>query len=1151
MPSPDSDSKLIIQFMNNTQNTHRAIVTNSVGMAVLSLKMNYLKVASNTADLIAKYERAIEEIKFAAKDNVIRIAAVDFLINAAREPLNEYDSVHLFLPDKDHVFRKQKHDIPLTHVIPLVWLALKDHEKFAHDINYPALSAEQQFTRARGEYNRRQDNFFSLLIELRDNNLCHQGIRNEIVFLLNKIYADIEIIEDDLSTIAATLKFHTNNLFWEKYKNAATPALKKQLTSALFIWMGEYNSKPLRELIDLENTAHAILVALFIRHGSDPVEMNLKQLIDDCWPTLNFTDDVQQFPVIQCIENIFNSSAENVTLERASATMKTWLMTHANLEDAQQAENIRQFNTLYQIYQSFDARMQSLLEATGNLQENYLAWRTTCEDYFTVFADIDLSKEYPTPSPDLCTNAQQLKLHIDKFKADRMVDQIENFFARWNLVRKSGNAAKYLYRLFLEVDIFQKKALLSAAEIESFLTAQREATNVLYITVFEINRIFLHAIIIEPESWDAKFCLVLALTFDFVKNNLNNAGDSNINANLMKTSYPAELIKHLSYLKARYEVQQGLLAPEDLKLDSQSGSYLFLPEQIRRPLQWLLLANWVTEEKLLEIYQPQAVRINKLIRTWLINNITRAISTPAEWLKGAFLALPSNYRIMLFQDPETVMAIKVAFEYNRSALAELINRMVLVTDRIASWEALKPLLTLHLDFYKNQNGMDIVMMILAALPTQDRLRFLGIFSEVDQGNILLSPSYYDIWFSYLTNTDLLTYLKLFDLDTLFEKFKTNEKNCQTAFKAQLSMPQRIELLKHFSPKFTSQLFCEDYLEFIVFIKLSFIDVNSIKLLHYLSIVADTVDLMKLTTDYDYWQTTFKNIPAEKRLGFLLIFGNTQHLFRQQPYLTLIAENLTPTEFYFYAVARPNRPLLRPYLELNPKICISVFLAKLPESTRYEVLSYTYDGRIAAQSNVVAILKTLPFEHKWAFLKMAHKINADIFSHLVASDREEWNAIERTLPFTAREYNPNIYRDFIGTFTKIYMALRAGQTSLFKSDMQHQHNSVDIILDYAVMHPNSRTAKTLALMKKYSDYRHRNINLMTEIYLYGFSNSGMFKRAETPYGYLYTAKSVQQSILKGEPIFGMFGFKNSRRGKIFKEMKKATNWPDTWRPNIKL
>jgi hypothetical protein len=577
----------------------------------------------------------------------------------------------------------------------------------------------------------------------------------------------------------------------------------------------------------------------------------------------------------------------------------------------------------------------------------------------------------------------------------------------------------------------------------------------------------------------------------------------------------------------------------EFKTDSRSGSYIFLPHQAKRAVQWLWLSTWVNEEKLFEIYQPQAVRVNKLISTWLITNITNVIVSPADWLSGAFRALPINNRNILFKNPEVVVALEIAFELRRPELVELINRRVPVAERIDIWETLHGLLTIDLDFYKDDVGISTVTTILDKLPANDRLRFLTIFSSPDANNILLAPHYFDIWFTYLSGTNLLTYLKQLDLDYLLEKFKSNADSRQVKFKDKLPLPQRIELLKHLSSKFTSEFFQAELLNFIIYIKFSFVD-ESIKLLHYLLIVEDTVDLTKLTTDFDYWQTTFKNVPAEKRLRFLIIFGNAQHLFLT-PHLNVIADNLTANEFYFYAIARPNKPLLRPYLEYNPSVCISHLISKLPESTRYEILSYTYDGSIAAQSNVLAILKTLPINYKWAFLKMASKFNADIFIHLLAADVAEWKAIESTIPLLERDNNPHIYRDFLATFTKIYMALRAGQSSLFKSNMQHQHNPIDFILDYAAMHPNSRSAKTLSLMKKYSNYRHMNIDLMTEIYVYGFSKSGIFKRSRTPYdGYIYTTNGVKQRLTWGEPIFGMFGYRNSRRGKIDNVMDNESN-----------
>jgi hypothetical protein len=175
--------------------------------------------------------------------------------------------------------------------------------------------------------------------------------------------------------------------------------------------------------------------------------------------------------------------------------------------------------------------------------------------------------------------------------------------------------------------------------------------------------------------------------------------------------------------------------------------------------------------------------------------------------------------------------------------------------------------------------------------------------------------------------------------------------------------------------------------------------------------------------------------------------------------------------------------------------------------------------------------------------MAQNFNAEVIIHLIAADVKEWKAVEKTIPLIESDNIPYIYRNFLTTFTKIYAALRASQSSLFKTEMNHQHNALDFILDYAEKHPNSRSAKTLSLMKKYFNYRHTNNDLMSEIYVYGFSKSGLFKRSQSPYdGYIYTTKGVKQRLAWGEPIFGMFGYRNSRRGKVYNEMDKELNSP---------
>jgi hypothetical protein len=66
---PSYETEIIKQFIENPQNTHRAVIANSVGMAILFLKKTYLKETYIEADIIEKYAHCIEAMKLVVKDN--------------------------------------------------------------------------------------------------------------------------------------------------------------------------------------------------------------------------------------------------------------------------------------------------------------------------------------------------------------------------------------------------------------------------------------------------------------------------------------------------------------------------------------------------------------------------------------------------------------------------------------------------------------------------------------------------------------------------------------------------------------------------------------------------------------------------------------------------------------------------------------------------------------------------------------------------------------------------------------------------------------------------------------------------------------------------------------------------------------------------
>jgi hypothetical protein len=93
-------------------------------------------------------------------------------------------------------------------------------------------------------------------------------------------------------------------------------------------------------------------------------------------------------------------------------------------------------------------------------------------------------------------------------------------------------------------------------------------------------------------------------TLSFITGNFNNIGNPYLNKNLVETSYSIYLTFILIKREARFRSPD---AP------TYSFDFIFLPQQIKSLDQWKTLVDLVSEEKLLEVYQPRSVLINQLL----------------------------------------------------------------------------------------------------------------------------------------------------------------------------------------------------------------------------------------------------------------------------------------------------------------------------------------------------------------------------------------------------------------------------------------------------------------------------------------------------------------------------------------------------------
>jgi hypothetical protein len=1009
---PANEAAILNNFISNPQNTHRAVIANSVGMAILVLKSNYFEGTDSEVDINKKYERCIEEIKLAAKNIINRQQAANFLILSAKEVLNKYDEVHLYIP-AGNKYLKTTYTFPLTQVITLVWLALKDHEKFAHELNYQG-TKEQQFARARGEYNLRLNNFFNLIFLLGSEGSCHQGIRNELVFLLNKIYFGIEVIEDDLSTISATLKDHINILFWEQYQKAKTLELKKLLTTALFAWMSDQNSEPLLTLVDPENKAKKILTELFLRHGSNPVEIGLDQLIKDCLPTLSFNYDPKQYPVIKVIENIFNSVYDNnnETTTRALTNVIAWIKAQVELENQQTTANLIAYFTLYQAYRSLDQRMQSLLKATGNMKDSYSELLTHCETYFNAITGANLENEFPITNTAMLKTTEQLKSSIVDCKSNKMVDFIESFFNKWNLAYESDNISRYatlrhLYRILIDVE-FHEKVFMSDEEIDFFWNHADTSKPFREMTAYQINRIFLHGIIKEHTDWTDNFSNLYRKALNFIENDYYSYGSTHLNRNLIEYSYTDELTRLLKYRL----------------YSSSSVSYIFLPREVDDISDWEVLADLVSEDKLFEIYQTRPVKIKQILYNSLIGKSRYANNRPIHRPIYRILStIPPQYRAAFLLEDRVYNLCR---EGNGNFISEYItavNTSVPEDERINVWKSL-----LKKSFkYLTVNN---VYQCIESLPESHRLTFFILFSKCKSGfyhSIEKFHAYDDMWL-LLSSTDLLTYLKRFTPEKMVEIVISHAKKFINKF----DLAQIADLAESVKPSLN-----EDIIN-----TFKYLELDELKMLQQQSILDSSVDFTELYIDKEYWEVIFKKIPEKKRLIFL-------------------------TAFRFEAYEKLFQKLPITHLHLIHHVDRMEFLNKLGND-------YIIHQIVNENFNCDDLIEIMQ-------LRIDHSFKKDLHAH------------------------------FIKTFSNIYRALREGQTSFFKSNILANLTIVEKIIEYATANPNSRTAKAVSLMKKFSNYKTSNHDLLKEIYLHSFSKSGLFKRAKHQSTYYYNTQSLEKSM----------------------------------------
>lgn len=635
------ENQAIERFMAYKENTMNEVVSASVGKVLLNLYDTYIHTKTdlsqksqdpnNNESLIDDlYDVCFQEMQAAISKNEQKNtyeSALKFINKKVDEQMDQFDTFAIYDPTQTiHNYitpikedkQKQIYAIPLKLVLVLVWYAINDDKAYLH--NYVGTDAEK-LAQAEGDKNNRLSNFFQCLMRIQNDTVCHHGNRNELVFTINQTYQDVDIIEDAAIAIYAYLKENLFKAFHEAYQKEGSD--KEKLKTAFIIWSEENDPNPLIELISptLREELRAGLDAHFLKHGSNINDKAIANCIDQAFQQLECYCDSKLYPVFSMVDSLLKqASVSNLNFrDKALEFFQKWIKTTYVLNNPDDEKKIANFYMIYSAHKLF-THYKSLLTLTGKITDDVITFEKFSEDYFQKLAEGNFSN-LTLDDVVLVTKVSKL---IDSLKTDRLVSSIENFFSAWfSNERETLETKERLYLDMLNNPLAQDKIKLSDAEIQNFIASANSA-NEKDITPYEINRVFLHAIIVNPEVWSESFYKAFSAVLDFVKKGFNN-NNNQLTAALKADSYPKGLLDQLNYLDARYN---GKIVP-------RPPDMILLPTQIQTVDDWVAIVKLLRNNSVLHIntYRRNQVYLQKLLSDQMdITNISKIMySVPNDY----------------------------------------------------------------------------------------------------------------------------------------------------------------------------------------------------------------------------------------------------------------------------------------------------------------------------------------------------------------------------------------------------------------------------------------------------------------------------------------------------------------------------------------
>lgn len=642
------------------------------------LILQYEKKILNVNGIEICYQKCKEEILKNAPDNENAKKACDYLFSLADHPdENGFDNVPFFVNGKTETY-----NFPMKQVLTLVWLALNDDKKYEHHLveTDPKLREEE----AKKHRQERLYSFYRCIEKLNKNRDCNYRNRNELLGLLNKSYQGIHLIEDEGALVLSYIQDKMNSAVIQCYQ--AENGDREILNNKFIIWLEENDPSKLIEYLKLDFQEG--LFELFINYGVNPEDIGLNKLIEEAKSSANFSCESTVHNGLYRISALFKTlEIKNQKIANGALKIAKNFVRKINFNDEVEIKKVETFLCYFCSYRDL-LKNKFMLMMAGKMSEDELnALEKTIIAYFSSVQEEKLLSEKQVPDA-----IQALKNAISDVKKDKMVDQIENFFLKRYVNIKELEVIQY--GLLLNEN-FQSKVYLSDEEIAKLLILSLDKHGHHHLGPYEINRIFLHAIISPKEKWTSAFGSLLSAEdtlidgllpqiLQFVKNNFNQ-DQTQIASQLKRESYPDALIQQLEYLCEEYrsnlcfEKIDKLLAEKQPLLEAMDKSedknnlleeinklsqeinklkeeresiknkenkrpenMLLLPAQIKTAEEWIQISQLLfkLDKKMFEdVYKRYAVKINLLLKN------SKCLTE--EWLSSicSLLSIPETARL--------------------------------------------------------------------------------------------------------------------------------------------------------------------------------------------------------------------------------------------------------------------------------------------------------------------------------------------------------------------------------------------------------------------------------------------------------------------------------------------------------------------------